>query len=469
MIRSIRARVVFLVLMAQLLAATGAVALAIGYIHRALWSSFDSELQARMVSVLAQVGEADEKPDGITFDGDQASIPKGDLFYIEDPQGQPIAGSSSWIKVRDRNALGSVKHWKFHRDDAPYRAKAWINAQILDQENHQIPQLRVNLFYAILADQTEAQIGNATRIAIGVGLLSLILSVGATWQAVGRGMRPLTEFAHRADLIEVDGAQFDEPAGAVQSLELAPLARALHRLAGRVQAAFQRERQFLSDAAHELKTAVTIQKSTLQLLEQGRPGEGDYREGIVRALEDTARTERLVADMLLLSSIEHAQKTESVGALGPGASLNDTLLSAIDRLTPMARMKSVSVELQPGQTVRVEARESELNQLWVNLIENAIQHSPDGSRVLIEVDIPGGEDGRVRIVDCGPGIPSHDLPHVFERFYRSDCSRSRLTGGFGLGLAIAKAVVVKNRGTIHIHSVQRAGTTVEVTFRAVPK
>jgi len=469
MIHSIRARVVFLVLMAQLLAATGAVALAIGYIHRALWSSFDSELQARMVSVLAQVGEADEKPDGLTFDGDQASIPKGDLFYIEDPQGQPLAGSSSWIEAGDRDALGSVKHWKFRRDAAPYRAKALINAPILDQENHQIPQLRVNLFYAIPADRTEAQIGNATRIAIGVGLLSLTFSVGATWQAVGRGMRPLTEFAHRADLIEVDGARFEEPVEAVQSLELAPLARALHRLAGRVQAAFQRERQFLSDAAHELKTTVTIQKSTLQLLEQGRPGEGDYREGIARALEDTARTERLVADMLLLSSIEHAQRTESVGALGPAASLNDTLLLAIDRLTPMARMKSVSVELQPAQVVRVEARESDLNQLWVNLIENAIQHSPDGSRVLVEVDIPSSEDARVRIVDCGPGIPSQDLPHVFERFYRSDSSRSRLTGGFGLGLAIAKAVVVKNHGTIHIHSIQKAGTTVEVTFRAVSK
>ena len=466
MIRSIRARVVFLVLAAQLLAATGAVALAVGYVHRALWSSFDSELQARMVSVLALVGEAEEKPDGVTFDGNEANTPKGDLFYIEDTYGQPVAGTSSWIKVTDRTALAAKKHWKFHVGSASYRAKALVKVAILDQENHQVPQIRVNLFYAMPANRTEAQIANATRIAIGVGLLSLILSVGATWQAVGRGMRPLSEFANQADLIEADGAGVEESMEIVHSSELVPLARALHRLAGRVQIAFQRERQFLSDAAHELKTAVTIQKSTLQLLEQGTPREEDYREGIARALEDTARTERLVADMLLLSSIEHAQRTEGAAVPWPTANLNDTLLVVIDRLTPLARMRSVSIEFQPTESVRVEARESELDELWMNLLENAIQHSPRNSKIVVEVDSTGGGDRRVRIVDFGSGIPNRDLPHVFERFYRSDSSRSRLTGGFGLGLAIARAVVVKNHGTIHIQSVSNEGTTVEVTFRA---
>jgi signal transduction histidine kinase len=465
--RSIRGGVVFLVLAAQLLAAASAVGLAIVYVHRALWSSFDSELQVRMVSLLALVGEADERPDGVAFDADEAKIPDGDLFYIEGERGQFVAGSPAWIKVPNRVSIAPTKHWKFHRGEATYRGKALIKTPILDQENHQIPQLRVSLYYAMPADRTEAQIANATRIAIAVGLISLILSFGSTWLAVGRGMRPLLDFAHQADSIEADGSTFVERKDAVRSSELMPLARALDRLGARVQVAFQRERQFLSDAAHELKTAVTILKSTLQLLEQGKPSELEYRDGVARALEDTARTEDLVAKMLLLSSIEHAQQVNSNELADSCTTLNHSLQAAIDSLRPITRLRSVSIDFQSGENVQVVARESELSHLWLNLIENAIQHSHPGSRVLIEVDVTERAACRVRIMDSGTGISSEDLPHVFERFYRSDSSRSRLTGGFGLGLAISKAVVTKNRGTIHIHSVPNVGTTVEVCLPAV--
>ena len=468
MIRSIRARVVFLVLAAQLVAAAGAVGLAIGYVHRALWSSFDSDLQARAISVLALVDEADDRPGHVSFDSQQAVIPADDLFYVEGADGQPIAGSSAWLSVQDRASLASKKRWKFHRGPSSYRGKAMFNTAILDQDSHQIPPIRVNLFYAMPADRTLGQIASATRIIVAVGLLSLLLSAGSTWLAVGRGMRPLTDFASRADLIEADGAKYVKPIAEVHSSELIPLARALHRLVDRIQAAFQRERRFLSDAAHELKTAVAIQKSTLQLLEQGSFSEREYREGIARALEDTARTERLVADMLLLSSIEQAPRPQSLDGAGPSASLNDTLLSAIDRLASIARMKSVSIEFQPSLDIRVCARESELSQLWMNLLENAIQHSPHDAKVVVETRMADGDRCRIRIEDAGSGISTQDIPHVFERFYRSDSSRSRLTGGSGLGLSIAKAVVEKNQGTIEIQSDLAKGTTVEVCLTAIP-
>ncbi|KAA6463012.1 HAMP domain-containing histidine kinase [Acidobacteria bacterium AB60] len=464
---SMRARVVALVLSAQLLAAAIAVGLTILYVHRALWSSFDSEIQARMIAVLALVDESPTTPGGATFDTEQASIPGGDLFYVEDARGTPVAGSSSWISSLDRARAGG-KYWKFDRGSVPYRGKTLMRAAILDQENHQIPQIRVNIFYAMPADRTMAQISSATRIIVLVALVSLLLSAGATWIAVTRGMRPLTEFARRADQIEPDGSRPQQPIEEVHSAELIPLARALHRLVDRIQAAFQRERRFLSDAAHELKTAVAIQKSTLQLLEQGTLTEREYREGIARALEDTGRTERLVADMLLLSAIEHAQRSETPDRILPTASLNDTLLAAIDRLESVARMKSIGLEFQQAPNVRVPARDTELTQLWVNLIENAIQHSPSGSAVVIATETNGSSKCRVRVEDRGSGIPSMDIPHVFERFYRSDASRSRLTGGSGLGLSIAKAVVEKNHGTIALQSQPGKGTTVLVELPAHP-
>jgi len=102
----------------------------------------------------------------------------------------------------------------------------------------------------------------------------------------------------------------------------------------------------------------------------------------------------------------------------------------------------------------------------MNLVENAIQHSPRGARVHIEVDSSSGSECRVRIADSGSGISAVDLPHVFERFYRSDQSRSRQTGGFGLGLSIVKAVVEKSHGRIEIRSTPQGGTTVEVCLPA---
>jgi signal transduction histidine kinase len=467
--RSIRGRVVLLVLTTQLVAAAGAVGLSVWYVHRAVWSSVDSELKARMVSVLALVDDDVKSPDGLTFDRDQLNIPNGDLFYIDDVHGESVAGASSWLTANKHRGQHEDRAFFVRRGEVIYRAKALMNAAILDQENHQIPQLYVNVYYAMPANPAEAQIANATRIAISVGLLSLLISFGSTWFAVGKGMRPLTDFAHQADLIEADGTQFEEPAGMARSTELAPLARALHSLVTRLQQAFRRERRFLSDAAHELKTAVAIQKSTLQLLEQGKASEEELREGIARALEDTSRTESLVANMLLLASIDYSLRETGKGAVDNELPprLNESLQHVIDQLEPMAELKSVSVVFDSCCDLRVRAPEYELNQLWINLLENAIQHSPPGSEVKVEISCIEGSVCRILIADAGSGISSEDLPQVFERFYRSDRSRSRLTGGFGLGLSIAKAIVEKNHGAIQIENLPLAGAMVEVRLPAV--
>jgi len=462
MISSIRGRVLLLAMLAQLLATTCAVGLAVWYVDRALWTSVDSELQAKAVSLLALVGQADDNPYALDFDSNQVNVPSGDLFYIVDPGGKTVAGSSSWITNENRPEP-QRRIWRFKLNGLEYRGKALIGTPILDQENTKVPQLRVNLYYAMPVARTQARIAEAARKAVLVGVLSLLVSALLTWWAVGKGMAPLIELASRADKIQAVRAEFDLPPGTLRSAELLPLVRALQSLASRVRAAFDRERQFLSDAAHELKTTVAIQKSTLQLLEQGKASEAEYREGIARALEDTARTERLVANMLLLSSIEQAEQSpESSDTPNLHCSLEETLQIAVDRLQPLAKMKDVAIDLKLGGAQRVGGKESELSLLWMNLIENAIQHSAASTRVVVDVSDAEPDTCRIRIADCGSGIAAADLPHIFDRFYRSDSSRSRATGGFGLGLSIAKAIVVALHGSIHVESLPQRGTTVEV-------
>jgi Signal transduction histidine kinase len=455
-------------MLAQIFATACAVSLAVWYMHRALWASVDSELQARAISLLALVGQADDNPYALDFDGNQTSVPKDDMFYIVDPRGgPPLAGASNWVGDLYRITRNPGNVWEFQFNGKTYRGKALIEAPILDQEDLKVPQLCANLFYAMPVGLTQEQIRQATRTAILVGALVVLVSSFFTWWAVGRGMAPLTELAARADNIQASHAEFDLPPGTLRSAELMPLGRALQSLAARVRAAFDRERRFLSDAAHELKTAVAIQKSTLQLMEQRQGTEAEYREGVARALEDTARTERLVADMLLLSRIEHAKNSvESSSASTGNCSLNESVQASIDQLQPLALMKSVSIQAALSGDHRIAARESELILLWTNLLENAIQHSPRASQVDIEVSRPDADTCRVRIADHGSGIAAADLPHIFERFYRSDSSRSRATGGFGLGLSIAKAIVTAHNGEIHVESTPQRGTTVEVTLPA---
>ncbi len=469
MMSSIRGRVLLLVLLAQLLATACAVSIAVWYVHRAMWSSADSEIDARAVSLFALVGQADDNPNALDFDGNQTSVPSGDLYYIVDPRdGHALAGSKAWIGDIALIKMQAGNVWTFKYGAATYRAKALIDAPILDQENLQVPQLRANLYYAMPATHTQAEIARATRIAILVGFISLLVSALFSWWAIGKGMVPLVELASQADRIRADRAEFEIPSETFRSAELVPLAMALQSLAARVRAAFNRERQFLSDAAHELKTAVAIQKSTLQLLEQGRASETEYREGVARALEDTARMEQLVADMLLLSAIEHAQHSQDgPSALEDGASVEESIQMSIDRLQPLAQMKNVAIDFKSEGTHRVKGKETELCVLWINLIENAIQHSPPTSRVAVDVNGAGGSACYVRIADSGPGIAPADLPHIFERFYRSDSSRSRATGGFGLGLSIAKAIVDAQRGIIGVESTLQKGTTIEVALPCI--
>ena len=335
------------------------------------------------------------------------------------------------------------------------------NAAILDQEDNRIPQLHATLFYAMPVDSIETQIERASRVAALAGLLSVLFSALLTGWAVGRGMQPLTDFARYADQIDVGGAEFSGPGNLGSNAELVPLARALASLEDRVRQAFRREWQFLSDAAHELKTAVAIEKSTLQLLEQERPSKDAYRRGVSQAIEDTNRIERLVHDMLLLSSLEHSRQTAP--ATSSLVRLGDTIISAIEQLTPVAQIRSVSCVFEDKCDLQIRGNESDLTLLWTNLLENAVRHSEPGAEVRVEMEDMENAC-RVRIIDMGSGISGADLPHVFERFYRSDLSRARSTGGFGLGLSIAKAIVESLDGAIQLSSTPGAGTTVEVVL-----
>jgi signal transduction histidine kinase len=225
----------------------------------------------------------------------------------------------------------------------------------------------------------------------------------------------------------------------------------------RLEHSFVQQRQFIGDAAHELKTAVAVLKSSLQLLTLRQRTALEYERGLERCLLDCERMEEIVAKMLTLARIE----ANAAPARGAIADLEECLRRAVRQFESMAELKRQSILIIGEGPVMVEAEAEQLQLLCGNLLLNALQHSPTGSsiRAFIKQEVTHAE---LAIEDDGEGIAPQDLPHIFDRFYRGDPSRSRKTGGTGLGLAISKAIVSRWQGTIDITSSVGIGTRVVV-------
>jgi signal transduction histidine kinase len=230
---------------------------------------------------------------------------------------------------------------------------------------------------------------------------------------------------------------------------------------GRLQHSFVEQREFMGNAAHELKTPVAVLKSTLQsLLHRPRTSE-EYRAGLEHALEDMERLEQLLQWMLRLARAEqwaHGSLRRDLEVID----INTTCEEAVERIRSLAQARQTAIQFSTNGPMPVRADPEDLQLVWTNLLENAVRYSPQGS--VVHVKAMPSENGVARITfeDHGTGIAPADLPHVFERFYRGDPSRTRATGGFGLGLAIAKALVEAYGGSIQAESSPGKGTRMTV-------
>jgi signal transduction histidine kinase len=300
--------------------------------------------------------------------------------------------------------------------------------------------------------------GTVNFYAVSSLILLAVTGVVMAW-LLNRSMAPLRELAAKATDVSVDSWQFS-PSDRVQATkELAPLAQALQNLLQGLERSFLQERRFVSDAAHELKTAVAVVKSSLQLLTMKQRTTAEYQAGLERCQTDCARMEEIVAKMLTLAHVENAQS--SFERTGYATDIVVCLRQVVEQFQPMAELRGLQISTFTLQSLRVALTKDECILLCSNLFLNALQHSNPETRITASMEA-SGEMAEFRLADEGEGIDPAILPHVFERFYRGDPSRNRKTGGTGLGLAICKAVVDTARGHINISSTPGIGTIVVV-------
>ena len=240
--------------------------------------------------------------------------------------------------------------------------------------------------------------------------------------------------------------------------EFADLARAFNSMSTRMETLDRSRNQFVSNASHELKTPLSTMKILLQtVLFQDSYDNGMTREFLGDIDKEIDRLSYVVSDLLTLVSIDSGKMRLNTTVL----SIRELVQENVKRLAPLARERGIELEFAGRETAEVLGDTMKLNQVFYNLIDNAIKYTPRGGSVRVELTRQG-KTTFTRISDNGIGIPHEDLLHIFDRFYRVDKARSRETGGTGLGLSIVKQIVLLHSGDITVSSVENEGTTFTV-------
>lgn len=456
--RSIRSNILLLLVVAQgLLTAVCATALVV-YVNQQRLAVIDTELERRIGLLVAALQIDDKDPSKLDFTAPEPP-PAGDLYVIRDHKGA-VLGTSRPSSLPEHTSE-TASSFSFTARGKSYRGRVRQGIPVIDpdEENSAILTPQVNIWYAMPLSGFDRDSRRIALIALGCGLFWVASSCMIAWFSVTSGMAPLMELASQASAVSEHSWALSLSPDQQNISELRPLALALEALVTRLSVAFARERMFVNDAAHELKTVVAIQKSSLQVALHGDETVAELRGGLERALEDVDRLNALVHRMLSLASIEGSDRAKE----SAWVSLEETIFAACDQLAPVAAAYRVAITTQCSERCYIANEEGLLQTLWVTLLENAIRYSAPDSSVKISCSLEK-QLATVIVEDYGAGIRPEDLPHVFERFYRGDVSRSRETGGFGLGLAIAKAIVEKHHGKIGITSERGAGTIVRVSL-----
>jgi signal transduction histidine kinase len=456
--RSIAFRLIVAVLAVELLSAILVTALSFGYERHIHFRAFDVMLHGHADSVLGAVQDADDPGDHVMLNQADLHIPPDDVYEVSDAEGRVLGRSSNWqgAAVLPPSDSDRPHHPWGDFDDVRinghhYRVLRFQGSRTVDPGEPGGGKVRQVL---IVYGAPTRLVWHSIRGAVefyAVGSLVLLLVTGPliAW-LLHRGLLPLRQLAALASQVSVDSWHFAPPASAHATPELAPLTHALESVLQRLEHSFLQQRAFVSDAAHELKTAVAVVKSSLQLLNMKPRSTAEYQAGLERCLSDSHRLEALVADMLALARAESS--TPISGPL-PSADLTACVSQTVAQLETVAALRNISVVVSgPDLNVAcVPLTPEDCILLLTNLLLNALQHSPPASTVEIQL-ATDAQTAVIIIQDHGDGIPPEALPHVFDRFYRGDPSRTRNTGGTGLGLAIAKAIVQKSGGSIALAS-----------------
>lgn len=295
-----------------------------------------------------------------------------------------------------------------------------------------------------------------------LSLIALLIGLFGFLPVLKKTLIPLFNMVETAEQIDAGNLAQRFPTGQGQT-EIDRLSESFNGMLDRLEASFEAEketkeqmRRFIADASHELRTPLTSIHGFLEVLLRGAMNQPDQLHKALQSMHsESERLNKLVHDLLLLAKLDrtpHVELTE--GQL-------DILLRNMEpQLRILAGKRRLSLRIEPNINCKFDP--DKIKQVILNLFQNAVQHT-DPDKGYIQIALNRENKGvQLTLQDNGSGISADHLPHVFERFYRSDSSRTRKYGGAGLGLAITKSIIEAHGGIIRVESQDEGGSTFQV-------
>jgi heavy metal sensor kinase len=307
------------------------------------------------------------------------------------------------------------------------------------------------LFLAPL-EEVDRELGRLLA-ALGMAVPAALALAGAMSHLLARkALSPIKQLHRLTGEITADNLDRRLPV-ANDADELGRLTQTINAMIGRLERSFAEIRRFTADASHELRTPLTAIRTEAEVA-LTKPLPADSQQILGSVLEECERLTRLIDQLLTLARAD----TSAARAAHEPLDLSALLAGVVENMRPLAEAKGLLLQYSRNGSSPACGDETRLRQVFYNLLDNAIKYTPEGGTVTVESGRHGNAS-RVVIRDTGIGIPPLHLPHVFDRFYRVDKSRSRNQGGTGLGLSIAQTIVAAHRGAIELTSTPRQGTT----------
>ncbi len=310
-------------------------------------------------------------------------------------------------------------------------------------------------------------------LELGVGGIVLVLLAGGGYLVVRRSLAPLVAVETAAGAI-ADGDLSQRVPEADPRTEVGSLSQSFNTMAGRIEESFtaqaaseaearaseERMRRFVGDASHELRTPLTSIRGFAELYRQGAlPERSDVDRAMSRVEGEASRMGLLVEDLLLLARLDQQRPLERAAV-----DLLELVGDAVQDARAVDPSRDVALEVvAAGPAPVVLGDATRLRQVFGNLTANALTHTPSGTPLQLRVSTAEGT-ASVEVIDHGQGISEQDRPRVFERFFRADTSRTRASGGSGLGLSIVAALVTAHGGTVSVEDTAGGGATFVVAL-----
>jgi heavy metal sensor kinase len=362
---------------------------------------------------------------------------------IFDAAGSPLSGRGEPLSVLG-SEVGERGHASIGTPAGPFRAY-WAR--------HRNKQAAYQVGVAESLAPVRQELARLRDALLGSVLFALVLAVAGGYWIARAALRPLEQMADQSRRItdRTPGLRLASPN---PRDELGLLAGAFNDLLARLESALSQQRAFMADASHELRTPVSIARTAIEVTlgRSGRP-ESEYRDCLAVVAEQARRLSRIVEDMFTLARADVAGLPVDRAPLY----FDELVADCVKQTRVLAAPKGVEVDWQGPSDLEARGDERLLRQMLINLLDNAIRHTPAGGRVGVELSHRG--DGiELAVTDSGGGIPEVDRERIFERFVRLGGARGAGEGA-GLGLPIARAIAEAHGGTLALSRSDASGST----------